>query len=61
MAESGDCWRDHREHRRKARRHYVECPHCAVAFGGNGTKVPPGEKCRNCDWRAPAPEGGQDE
>lgn len=53
MSESGEMWREYREHKRRFRKHMHECPHCAVRFG-TGTKVVPGERCRNCDWVAPA-------
>ena len=58
MGDSGEYWRDYREYKRRARRSWEECPRCAVAYG-TGTKVPPGEPCRNCGWVAPraAPEG----
>ena len=57
MGDVGDYWREHKEYKRKERSRWHECPHCAVAFGGNGTLTPPGQKCRNCDWVAPSAEG----
>lgn len=53
MSELGDSFRDYREYRRKMRATWVECPTCAQRYG-TGTKVPPGRKCRNCGWKAPA-------
>jgi flavoprotein len=53
MSELRDDFRYLKERRRQFRRHMHECPKCAIAYG-TGTKVVPGEKCRNCEWVAPA-------
>lgn len=57
MGDEGEYWRAHREYVREQRRNWVECPICAEAFGGHGTKTPPGKKCYNCGWQAPNVDG----
>lgn len=52
----GDYWNEAREDRRAIRRHWHECPDCAVSFG-TGTLVAPGEKCRHDGWQAPGQKG----
>lgn len=42
---------------RAIRAHWHECPTCAAMYGGNGTKVAPGETCLNCGWDAPGERG----
>lgn len=42
---------------RALRAHWEECPTCAAMYGGNGTKVPPGETCLKCGWGAPGKRG----
>ena len=49
----GDFCREQRKGKQGLRRHFHECPNCAIAYG-TGTKVEPGYKCRNCDWVAPS-------
>lgn len=56
MGDVGDYWREHKEFKQRLRSYWHECPSCAVEFG-TGTKVAPGRKCRNCDWKAPGTPG----
>ena len=56
MSEMGDFYREMRQERSALRRHWHECPHCAVRFG-TGTSVAPGGRCRNCGWQAPGEHG----
>jgi hypothetical protein len=51
MSELGDSFREMRDRRREARRHYHDCPNCV--FGGNARKVAPGDKCFHCGWQTP--------
>jgi hypothetical protein len=53
MSDLSDDFRAWREHKREIRATWEECPTCAVRYGGNGTKNPPGVPCRNCGWVNP--------
>lgn len=53
MGDLDDDFRAMRDYRRQVRATWVECPECRIAYGGNGTKNPPGVRCRNCGWVDP--------
>ena len=57
MGDMIDQFREAREFKRAARRHWHECPSPGCQFGGNPVKVPPGGNCRHCNWQAPGEKG----
>lgn len=52
MSDMGEYWDDIKEMKRVLRVSWHECPTCKKRFG-TGTKVPPGDVCRHCGWKAP--------
>lgn len=56
MGDIGDDRGKHREWKRRVRRHWHDCPNCALSYRTD-TSVAPGCKCQSCDCIATRTKG----